>query len=58
MNLQNSKELKVGCCFDLKMSEGELVMDVDSDLSLYHQVELPTAGLKPGLGASGSSARG
>ena len=31
------------------MSEGELVMDVDSDLSLYHQVELPTAGLKPGL---------
>ena len=34
----------------LKMSEGELVMDVDSDLSLYHQVELPTAaGLKPGL---------
>ena len=33
----------------LKMSEGDLVMDVDSDLSLYHQVELPTAGLKPGL---------
>ena len=31
------------------MLEGELVMDVDNDLSLYHQVELPTAGLKPGL---------
>ena len=30
------------------MSECELVMDVDNDLSFYHQVELPR-GLKPGL---------